>query len=57
MRYKKVDNNLRFADLTLAKSFKHNKSLKTMNNLSDAYAGPQKTNNVLSSKSTQNERS
>lgn len=36
MGYKKIDNNLGFADLTLAKSFKHNRSLKTMTDLSDA---------------------
>lgn len=32
----KVDNNLGFADLALAKSFKHNRSLKTMTDLAGA---------------------
>lgn len=36
MGYKKIDNNLGFADLALAKSFKHNRSLKTMTELADA---------------------
>ena len=36
MGYKKINNNLGFADLALAKSFKHNRSLKTMTELDRA---------------------
>ena len=36
MGYKKMSNSLGFADLALASSLKHNRSLKLMNTLNDA---------------------
>jgi hypothetical protein len=36
MGYKKMRNSLGFADLALASSLKHNRSLKLMNTLNDA---------------------
>ena len=36
MGYKKMKNNLGFADLALASSMKHNRSLKNMDKLNQA---------------------
>ncbi len=46
MDYKKMSNNLGFADLALASSLKHNRSLKTMEKLENSIDW-EKINDVL----------